>query len=116
MYNDDDDLDDTDCDLGLAEGEVLDAVCCVLLAVSVLVPVLVFDGLAVDGLVFSSTAEAFGALFFGLAEASLGTKLNGVGAGAVPTEEMALNVSSSMSTPKIFCATSEISSETFDSE
>ena len=51
---DDDDFDDADCDSGLAEGEVLDAVCCVLLAVSVLVPVLVFDGLMV-----SSTVEAF---------------------------------------------------------
>ena len=61
-YDDDDDLDDADCDLGLAEDEVLDVVCCVLLAVSVLVPVLVFDGLVVDGLMFSSTAEAFGAL------------------------------------------------------
>ena len=53
----DDDLDDADCDLRLAEGKVLDVVCCVLLAVSVLVPVLVFDGLAVDGLMFSSTVE-----------------------------------------------------------
>ena len=42
---DDDDLDDVNCDLGLAEGEVLDAVCCVLLAFSLLVPVLAFDGL-----------------------------------------------------------------------
>ena len=33
---DDDNLDDADCDLGLAEGEVLHVVCCVLLAVSVL--------------------------------------------------------------------------------
>ena len=81
----------------------------------VLVPVLVFDGLVVDGLMFSSTVEAFGALVFGLAEASFGVKLNGVGAGAVPTEGMALNnVSPSMSTPRIFCATSDISLQTFD--
>ena len=33
--------------------------CFALLAVSVLVPVLVFDGLVVDGFMFSSTAEAF---------------------------------------------------------
>ena len=80
VYNDDD-LDDADCDLGLVEGEVLDVVCCVLLAVSVLVPVLAFDDLVIDGLMFSSTVEAFGALVFGLAEASFGVKLNGVGAG-----------------------------------
>ena len=55
--------------------------CCVLLAVSVLVPVLAFDDLVIDGLMFSSTVEAFGALVFGLAEASFGVKLNGVGAG-----------------------------------
>ena len=36
----DDDLDDADCDSGLAEGEVMDVVCCGLLAVSVLVRVL----------------------------------------------------------------------------
>ena len=88
---DNDDLDDADCNLGLAEGEVLDVVCCVLLAVSVLVPGLVFDGLVVDGLMFSSTVETFGALVFGIAEASFEVKLNGVGAGAVPTEGMALN-------------------------
>ena len=112
---DDDDLGDADCDLSLAEGEVLDAVCCVLLAVSVLVPFLVVDGLVVDGLIFSSTVEAFGALVFGLAGASFGAKLNGVGTGAVPTDGMALNnVSPSMSTLKIFCATSEISLQTFD--
>ena len=85
--------------------------CAVLLAVSVLVPVLVFDGLVVDGLMFSHTVEAYGALVFGLTEASFGVKLNGVGAGAVPTEGMALNnVSPSMTTPGIFCATSDISS------
>ena len=101
---DDDDLDDADCDLGLAEGEVLDVVCCVLLAVSVLVPVLVFGGL-----MFSSTVEAFGSLVFGLAEASFGVKLNGVGAGVVPTEGMALNNASPlMSTPKFVYATSNI--------
>ena len=113
---DDADLDDADYDSGLAEGEVLDVVCCVLLAVSVLVPVLVFDGLVVDGLMFSSTVEAFGALVFGLAETSFGLKLNGFGAGAVSTEGMALvnNVSPLMSTPKIFCATSDISLQTFD--
>ena len=82
---DNDDLDDANCDLGLAEGGILHVVCCVLLAVSVLVPVLVFDGLVGEGLMFSSTVEAFGALVFGLAEASFGVKLNGVGAGAVPT-------------------------------
>ena len=66
---------------------------------------------------FFSTVEAFGALVFGLAEASFGVKLNGdgVGAGAVPTEGMALNnVSPLMSTPKIFCATSYISLQTLD--
>ena len=112
---DDDDLDGADCDLGLAEDEILDVVCCVLLAVSVVVPVSVFDGLVVDGLMFFSTVEAFGALVFGLAEASFGVKLNGVGARAVPTEGMALNnVSPLMSTPKIFCATSDICLQTFD--
>ena len=105
----DDDLDDTDCDLGLAEGEVLDVVCCGLLTVSVLVPVLV-----ADSLIFSSTEEAFGVLVFHFAEASFGAKRNGVGVGTVPTEGMALNVSPSMSTPKIFCATSEICLQTFD--
>ena len=80
VYDDDDDLDVADCDLGLSEGEVLDVVCFVLLAVSVVVPVLVFDGF-----MFFSTAEAFGALVFGLTEASFGVRLNGVGAGAVPT-------------------------------
>ena len=110
---DNDDLDDANCDLGLAEGEVLDVVCCVLLAVSVLVPVSVFDGLVLDGLMFSSTVEAFGTLVFGLAEASFRVKLNGVGAGTVPTEGMDLNnVSPWMSTPKIFCATSDISLQT----
>ena len=112
---DDDNLDDVYCDLGLAEGEVLDVVCCVFLAVYVLVPVLVFDGLVVDGLIFSGIIEAIGALVFGLAEASFKAKLNEVGVGAVPTEGMALNnVSSSISTPKTFCATFEISSQTFD--
>ena len=56
---------DADRDLGFAEGGVLDVVCCVLLAVSVLVPVLVADGLVVDGLIFSSTVEAFGELPMG---------------------------------------------------
>ena len=46
----DDDLDDADCDLGLAEIEVLDVVCCGLLAVSILFQVLVVDGLVADGL------------------------------------------------------------------
>ena len=46
--NDDDDLDDANCDLGLAEGEVLDVVCCVLLAVSALVLVLVVVGFVVE--------------------------------------------------------------------
>ena len=64
---------------------------------------------------FSSTVESFGVLVFGLAEASFGVKLSGAGAGAVPTEGMALNnVSPSMSTPRIFCATSDISLQTFD--
>ena len=102
--------------LGLNEGEVLDVVCSVLLVVSVLVSVLVFDGLVADGLMFSSTVEleAVGALVFGLGEASFGLKLNGVGAVAVPTEGMALNnVSPLMSTPKIICATSDISLQTF---
>ena len=86
-----------------------------LCAVCDLVPVLVFDGLLVGGLMFSSTEEAFGAPFSGLAEAFFGVNLNGVGAGAVSTEEMALNnVSPSMSTPRIFCATSDISLRTFD--
>ena len=50
-----------------------------------------------------------------MAEVSFGAKLNGVKVGAVPTERMALNnVSPSMSTPKTFCATSEISLQTFD--
>ena len=40
-------------------------VCCVLLAVSILVPVLVADSLVVDGLIFSSTVEAFGELPMG---------------------------------------------------
>ena len=112
---DDDDLDDADCDLSLAEGEVLDVVCCVSLAFSVFVPVLVFDGLVVDRLMFSSTVETFGALVFGVAEPSFGVKLNGVGAGAVPTEGMALNdVLHSMSTPRNFCAISDISLQTFD--
>ena len=89
---DDDDLDDADydADLGLAEDEVLDVVCCGLLFVSVLVPVLVADGLVANGLIFSSTVEAFGALVFGLAEASFGAKLNGVG--AVPAEGMTLRL------------------------
>ena len=113
----DDDLDDADCDLGLAEGEVLDVVCCVLLAVGGLVPVLVFDGWVVDVLMFSSTVEAFGALVFGLAVVSfgLGLRLNGVVAGAVPTEGIDLNdVSPSMSTRRVFCPTSDISSQTCD--
>ena len=68
-----------------------------------------------DGLIFSSAVEAFGALVLGLAEVSFGAELNGVGVGAVPTEGVALNnVSSSVSIPKIFYATSEISLETFD--
>ena len=37
--------------------------CCDMLAVSVLVPVLVVDGFVADVLIFSSTVEAFGALF-----------------------------------------------------
>ena len=79
----------------------------VLLAVSVLIPFLVFDGLVVDGLMFSSTVEVFGALLFGLAEVSFG--VNGAEAGAVPTEGMALNnVSPSMWTSRIF-ATFDIS-------
>ena len=41
--------------------------------------ILVIDGVVSDGLIF------------GLAEASFGAKLNGVGVGAVPTEGMALN-------------------------
>ena len=42
-------------------------------------------------------------------------KLNGVRAGAVPTEGMALNYDSPlMSAPKIFCATCDISIQTFD--
>ena len=49
---DDDDLDDANCDLGLAEGEVLDVMCYGLLFVSILVPVLVVDGLVADGLIF----------------------------------------------------------------
>ena len=107
---DDNNLDDADYDLGLPDGEVLDIVCCVLLVVSVLVPVLV-----VDGLIFSSTVEAFGELVFGLAGASFGAKLNGDGVGAVLTERMALNnFSPSMSTSKTFCATSEIALQTFD--
>ena len=78
-------------------------------------PSLSVDGLVVDGLIFSSTVEAFGALVFGFAEASFGLKLNGVGGGAVPTEGMALNnVSPSMSTPRIFYATSDVSLETSD--
>ena len=98
-------MDDADCDLGLAEGEVFDVFCCVLLAVSVSVPVLLVDGLVVDGLIFSSTVGAFEALVFCLAGASFGAKL--VGAGAVPTGGMASNnFSPSMSTPKIFCASS----------
>ena len=104
---DDDDLDDADCDSGLAEGEFLDVARCGLLVVSVLGPVLVVDGLMADGLIFSCTVEAFGALVFGLAEASFGAKLNGVGVGAVPTEGggrgIALNnVSLSMLIPNIF--------------
>ena len=65
---------------------------------------------------FSSTVVAFGAMIFGLAEASFGVKLNGVGAGAVPTEGMALNnVPPSMwTTPKIFYTTFDISLQTFD--
>ena len=64
---------------------------------------------------FSSTVEAFEVLVFGLAEASFGVELSGVWAGAVPTEGMSLNnVSPSMSTPRIFCATSDISLQTFD--
>ena len=64
---------------------------------------------------FSSTVEGFGALVFGFKEVSFGVKLNGVGAGAVPVERMALNnVSPSMSTPRMFCATSDISLQTSD--
>ena len=85
---DNDDLDVADCDLGFAEGGVLDVVCCVLLAVSVLVPVLVVCALVVDGFIFSSTVEAFGALIFGLEGASFGAKVNGVG--AVPSEGKSL--------------------------
>ena len=55
MVYGDDDLDDADCSLGLAVGEVLDVVCCGLLTVCVLVP-----AIAVDSLMFSSTVEAFG--------------------------------------------------------
>ena len=100
----DDDLDDADCDLSLAEGEVLDILCCGFLAVSVLVPVLV-DGLVADGLIFSSTVEAlehwtltWQELLLPLGKTKwswgLGSALN--------------NVSPSMSIPKVFCATSEI--------
>ena len=78
---DDDDLDNVYCDLGLAEGEVLDVVFCVFSAVCVLVPVLVFDGLVVDCSIFSSTIEAIGALVFGLAEVSFKAKLNEGGVG-----------------------------------
>ena len=93
----------------------MDVVCCGLLVVSVLVPVLVVDGLVADGLIFFSAVEAVGARVLGLAQASFGAKLNGVGAGAVPTEGMTLNnVSPSMSIPKIFFAISEISLQTFD--
>ena len=83
-------FNDADRDFRLAEGEILDVVCCGLLAANVLVRVLVVDGLMADGLIFSSTVEVFGALVFGLAEASFGAKLNGVGVGAVPTVGMAL--------------------------
>ena len=78
---DDDDLDYGDFDLGLAEGEVLDVVCCGLMVVSVLAPVLVVDGLVADGFIFPSTVGDFGALVFGLAEPSFVAKRNGVGVG-----------------------------------
>ena len=48
----------------------------------------VVDGLVADDVIFSSTVEAFSAMVFGLAEASFGAKLNGVGVGAVPAEIM----------------------------
>ena len=105
---DDDDLDDADCDLGLAEGEVLDVVCCVLLAVSVLVPVLVFDGLVVDAVNVFQCYRGFWSTDLWLDRSFLWGK-------AKSTEGMALNnVSPSMSTPRIFCATSDISLRTFD--
>ena len=104
--------DDADCDLGLVEGEVFHVVCCVLLTVSILVPVLVVDGLVVDGLIFSITVETFGALLFALTRASVRARLNGVGVGALPAEGMALNnIPPSMS---IFYAPFETSLQTFD--
>ena len=63
---------------------MLCAVFCWLLAFLVPVLLSVVDGLVVDDLIFSCTVEAFGGLVFGLAEASFGAKLNGVGVGAVP--------------------------------
>ena len=95
----------------MAAGEVLDVVCCRLLSV----PVLVTDGLVVDGLMFSSTVGTFEALVFGLAEVSFGAKLNGVGVGAEPMDRMALsNFSPEMSTARIFCAKPEIRLQTLN--